>query len=243
MEVLGGSIWLFVFLLLVESAGFLLMTVLWLRSMHRALESCHKVSRSTEPDSVWLIFIPVFGFFWMFIINTKVSESLAREYHRRGWHSDEDLPGKELGIVACVVVCIVVVLRSVFAIHPGISFIGTFAICFFMYRHMDRLNSFRERLEKEYDPTTAFGQIPLTPANLNFGNVISTIPLGPPPIYVNPIGFSQTQIPAYAHIPFVPEIPFHPIENNTTASEKSADDSNGIPEELKKWMPRNENPV
>lgn len=239
MAIVGGSIWLFLFLRLLEGAGFLLMSVLWIRSMYRALESCHAVSRSAEPGSVWLTFIPVFGFFWMFISNTKVSESLAREYHRRGWHSDEDRPGLELGIVAGVTICIVVLIRAIFQIHPGLSFIGTFAMCFCMYRHMDRLNSFRERLEKEFDPSTAFGQIPLTPANMNFGNVIPIIPFGPPPIYVQPIISSQSQTQAYAHIPFMPEVSIPTNEIIENAVPKKFDDV--FPEEMKKWMPRTEN--
>src|SRR4051812_45646553 len=100
MKVIGGSFGLFLFLSLVEVALLITMSIFWIRSMHRALKACHPVSRSTEPDSVWLIFIPLFGFFWQFIMNTKISESLAREYHRRGWHSDENRPGLELGIVA-----------------------------------------------------------------------------------------------------------------------------------------------
>ncbi len=240
MAILGGSIWLFLFLFFIEIAGFILMTVLWLRSMYRALESCHAVSRSAEPGSVWLTFIPVFGFFWMFITNTKVSESLAREYHRRGWHSDEDRPAMELGIVACVVICVVVLLRSIFAMHPGISFIGTFAMCFCMYRHLDRLNSFRERLDKEFDPMTAFGQIPMTAANLNYGNAVSNIPTGPPPMYYK--SNATTQISAYANIPFVPEKTDLPKQNSFEELEKSTDDFDDIPLELKKWMPRNEEP-
>lgn len=240
MQVVGGSIWLFLFLSFLEGAGFLLMSILWVRSMYRAMEACHPVSRFGEPGSVWLIFIPVFGFFWMFISNTKVSESLAREYHRRAWHSDEDRPGMELGIVAGIAICIVVLIRIIFQIHPGFSFIGTIAMCFCMYRHTDRLNSFRERLEKEFDPTTAFGQIPLTPANLNYENVIPIIPTGPPPIYVNST-FSQQSINASA-FPFVPENPFPPQENETISTEKLEKDVDAIPEEFKRWMPRNKNP-
>ncbi|HET6991265.1 MAG TPA: hypothetical protein VFJ43_08080 [Bacteroidia bacterium] len=238
VQVEGGSVWLFILLRLIEGALFLLMTILWLRSMQRAMEACHPVSRSGEPASVWLTLIPVFGFIWQFISNTKVSESLAREYHRRGWHSDEDRPGMELGIVAGVVICVVVAIRSVFFIHPGLGFIGTLAMCFCMYRHMDRLNSYRERLEKEFDPTTAFGQIPTMSPGINYVQNFPTVPLGPPPIYVNP---APIQKQAYPHIPFAPQSGFVPPETNQ-ANEKTAKDQDGIPDELKKWMPKNDNP-
>lgn len=116
--VIGGSLWLFLVLKIIEGGLFLTMTIFWFRSMQRAMDACHPVSRGgVEPNSVWLCFIPLFGFFWQFICFTKVSESLAREYHRRGWHSDEDRPGKELGIVAGVTICIAVLIKSIFPIH------------------------------------------------------------------------------------------------------------------------------
>ena len=46
------------------------------------------------------------------------------------------------------------------AIHPGFGFIGSLAIGFCMFRHVERLNAYRERLEREADPNLAFGQIP-----------------------------------------------------------------------------------
>jgi hypothetical protein len=235
MQVIGGSFWLFVFLRLIEGSLFLLMTILWLRSMQRAIEACHPVSRSAEPGSVWLVLIPVFGFIWQFISNTRVSESLAREYHRRGWHSDEDRPGLELGVVCGIIICIVVVVRSIFFIHPGLGFVGTLAMCFAMYRHMDRLNSYRERLIKEFDPTTAFGQIPTMNPGMNYAQPFPTMPLGPPPVYVNPVPVQQQ---AYPHIPFVPQsgiiTPANTSDQKNPADEKPADD-------FSKWMPKDEN--
>lgn len=218
--VIGGSIWLFVVLKLIEGALFLTMTIFWFRSMQRAMESCHPVSRGADPDSVWLCFIPIFGFFWQFICFTKVSESLAREYHRRGWYSDEDRPGKELGVVAGVIICIVVVVKAIFPIHPGLAFICTLAMCFSMYRHMDRLNSFRERLEKEADPTIAFGQIPVWPN--------TTIPVWPQAQFVpspNQGIYTGQVLPTYSNDIPPPQTNFVPQENNSN--------------DLERWAPKN----
>lgn len=234
MQVVGGSLWLFFLLKLIEGGLILLLTILWLRSMYRAMEVCHPISRSAEPGSVWLTLIPVFGFIWQFISNTRVSESLAREYHRRGWHSDEDRPGMELGIVSGVVTSIVVTVRCVFDIHPGLGFIGTFAMCFCMYRHMDRLNSYRERLEKEFDPTTAFGQIPVMNYGVNTAQAFPIQPLGPPPVYVND---APIQKQAYPHIPFAPQ-----NEKDSNSTNQKVEESKNSPTEFEKWMPKNDDP-
>lgn len=202
--VAGGSLWLLILLLLIEIGLFITISALWFRSMQRAMAACHPVSRSADPDSVWLNFIPVFGFFWIFICTSRISDSLAREYHRRGWHSDENRPAFELGIVAGVVICICVLIRSIFAMHPGIGFVMTLLMCFCMYRHMDRLNSFRERLEKEFDPTTAFGQIPV------MQQAAATAFHSTQPLHVTPETLAEQMRSAYTNIPFVPQTPFVP---------------------------------
>jgi hypothetical protein len=206
--VAGGSVWLLLILFLIELGLFLTMSILWFRSMNRAMAACHPVSRSADPDSVWLCFIPVFGFFWQFICASRVSDSLAREYHRRGWHSDENRPALELGIVAGVVICICVVIRFVVGVHPGIGFFMTLAMGFCMYRHMDRLNSFRERLEKELDPTTAFGQIPV------MQQIVATAFQSKQPLPVTPESLAEQLRSSYQNIPFVPQTPFVPETNN-----------------------------
>jgi hypothetical protein len=215
--VAGGSVWLLVLLLLIELGLFITMSVLWFRSMHRAMAACHPVSRSADPDSVWLNFIPVFGLVWIFICTSRISDSLAREYHRRGWHSDENRPALELGIVAGVVICICVLIRSIFALHPGIGFVMTLAMCFCMYRHMDRLNSFRERLEKELDPTTAFGQIPV------MQQMVATAFHSKQPLPVTQETLAEQLRSAYTNIPFVPQTPFAPESMNVPPPKNESD--------------------
>ncbi|MEO5644755.1 MAG: hypothetical protein ABIQ40_05425 [Bacteroidia bacterium] len=223
MVILGGSLWLLFFLIFVEIGILILFTVLWFRSMYRAMSACHPVSRSADPDTIWLNFIPVFGLVWQFICVSRVSDTLAREYHRRGWYSDENRPALESGIVTGVVICIAVVVQSLFTIHPGIGFFITLAMCMCMYRHTDRLNSFRERLEKELDPTTAFGQIPVmqqivtTPSQQQFPlpQTLVNIPFAPQPTFV----------PQQNNIPHVPQ------QNSFPPPEKPEDD-------LTRYMPK-----
>lgn len=225
MIVVGGSPWLFILLRLIELGLIITLTVFWLRSMYRTMQACHPVSRSAEPETVWLILIPLFGFVWQFICVKRISDTLAREYHRRGWHSDEDRPGLEQGIVAGVLICIVFLVRSFIPMHPGFGFITSLVICFGMYRHTDRLNSFRERLEREFDPTASFVQIPIMQQQVA------------PAYYSQQTQTVKQQLlaeqltSAYAHIPFVPQMPFVPETDRDTMLKKQKAD------ELEKFMP------
>ena len=211
MEVVGGPIWLYFLLRLIELAILITMTILWLREMQRSLEACNPVSRQLEPSLVWLTFIPLFGLVWQFICSKRVGDSLSREYYRRQWSNEEECPGNEQGIITAVTVCLVTILRVFFwsQIHPGLFFIGTVAIGFCMFRHFDRLKAFRERLEKEpeyFGHNPFFHQQPVYPQQ---------------PIYTQPIypqwmqqapNYQQNQYPPpnqYSPMPQYPPPPQH----------------------------------
>ncbi len=219
---IGAGLWLFVLLRFIEGALFLTMSILWFRSMQRSMSACNTVSRSAEPETVWLTLIPAFGLVWQFVCVIRVSDSLAREYHRRGWHSDEDRPGRELGIVACVVITLAVLIRIFFAFHPGLGFLLTLSMCFTVWLHTQRLNSFCERLEKEIDPSTAFGQIPL------MQNVYAPAYNSQQVDIMTQQVISEQLKSAYANIPFVPQTSFVPQEIKKDILEKR-----GIDEEMK----------
>ena len=215
MTLIDGSSLLYVFLRLVELALLVTMTIFWLRSMQRALEACHPLSRNGEPGMVWLTFIPVFGLVWQFIATTRVSEALAREYHRRGWHSEEGRPGLELGTIACVTVTLVFIVRGIWQIHPGIGFIGTLAISAFMYRHLDRLNAYRERLEKEPDLSMQFGQNTFAPgAYAGWPPPPGNVPPFPQQSYGQPPFPPPPAYPSYPPPPAYPSYPPPPAGPN-----------------------------
>lgn len=140
--------WMYFLLRLVELGAFVGMTAYWLHSMNLALSRIPRSVRSMEPEQVWLTFIPLFGLVWGFIINTRVSESLGREYRRRQWHSDEARPGFEIGAVTVTMACLYFVQYGFTWAIPFISFVCMVILCGAMYRHTARLNAFRERLDE-----------------------------------------------------------------------------------------------
>lgn len=145
----GGPFWLFILASLIELGVVILLTVIWCNSMERALRACDFSSRKMQLGQSWLIFVPLFGFIWQFVAVNRVSESLATEYHLRGWKSDEGRPGIETGLIACVAILVVFLLRTLIVLHPGISVMMSLGVCICMYMHRERLNAFTERLEAE----------------------------------------------------------------------------------------------
>ncbi len=263
MTLIDGSPLLYIFLRLIDLALFITMTVFWLRSMHRTLQACHPVLRGGEPGLVWLTFIPVFGLVWQFIATTRVSEALAREYHRRGWSSEEGRPGFELGTIACVMVTVVFIVRGIWAIHPGIGFIGTLVVGACMYRHLDRLNAYRERLEKEPDPSMQFGNAfvppggyagwPPPPANVPpFPQPYGQPQFPPPnpqwPVYPPPAAYPTYPPPANYPPPPAPD--YYPPPNPwmpppspwaTPVPEAPPPPPQQPDDPMKRWMPKEDN--
>lgn len=136
-------------MLLLEFAALLAMTTYWLSSLQQALESVRPGIRSLNPSQVWLVYIPLFGLIWAFIVNTRVSESLAREYRQRGWSTDEARPGFEIGAIVCVLACLFFVQYGYTFQLPIVSFLLAVFIGGAMYRHSDRINAFAERINNE----------------------------------------------------------------------------------------------
>ena len=75
----------------------LIPTVFFLLTLQRALERCAPGNRTMAPAQVWLLFVPVFNLAWSFVIVNALSESLHREFSRRGLPTVPN-PGKSMGL-------------------------------------------------------------------------------------------------------------------------------------------------
>jgi hypothetical protein len=72
-------------------------SILFLLTMYRALNTCAPRNRTMEPGQVWFTFIPIAGVVFYIMAILKTPESLANEYHDRGLRGDGDF-GKNLGL-------------------------------------------------------------------------------------------------------------------------------------------------
>jgi len=76
--------------------------VFYLLTLQKALARCSQQARTTSPESVWLMLIPLFNLVYQFILVINVSKSLGNEFARRGIANADPELGKSLGIAACV---------------------------------------------------------------------------------------------------------------------------------------------
>ena len=81
---------------LIVGAIVLTIAYFFVRTLHRALTRCSSESRTMSPARVWLLFVPFFNFFWLFWVVNALSDSLHREFTRRGIAA-EPHPGRSLG--------------------------------------------------------------------------------------------------------------------------------------------------
>jgi hypothetical protein len=58
---------------------FLVPAVLFLLAQQNTLKIIRRENRELHPALVWLQLIPVFNFFWMFIVVTRIADSLSKE--------------------------------------------------------------------------------------------------------------------------------------------------------------------
>jgi hypothetical protein len=76
--------------------------VFYLLTLQKALARCSQQSRTTSPESVWLMLIPLFNLVYQFILIGNIAKSLSNEFALRGIVQVEREPGKTLGIAMAV---------------------------------------------------------------------------------------------------------------------------------------------
>ena len=80
----------------------LIIAICFLLTLSKALTRCSPRNRTMEPGQVWLNLIPLFNIVWQFITISRVGESLANEFHDRGWDRGGDDYGKSVGLTYCI---------------------------------------------------------------------------------------------------------------------------------------------
>ena len=110
MALMGFSV--IVFLLI---GIFLIPYIFFLITLQNAVARCSIESRTIRPGQIWLVLIPLFNIVWMFIMTSKISETLDREFKRRG-RPKPTPPAQGLGLAYC--------LMTFASIIPFVGFIA-----------------------------------------------------------------------------------------------------------------------
>ena len=131
-------IYLYVFLGIFVLIG-ITVNVLFLLNQQNTLKAIQPENRLIRPGEVWLQLIPFFSIVWQFIVVTRISDSIKREFE--SWQNDSILglpdaeaaqllnirPTYDIGIAYCILICCSI-----------IPFLGTFAaiagiVCWIIY--------------------------------------------------------------------------------------------------------------
>lgn len=95
----------------------------FLLTLHRALDGCSPENRRMNPGQVWLLFIPLFNWFWLFQVVSAIGDSFDAEHRKRGIPMTEPRPTYRLGMAYATTSLIGTVLSYI----PVINIIGSLA--------------------------------------------------------------------------------------------------------------------
>ena len=122
-------------------ALFLLPAIYFLITLQNALKAISPENRKMPPANVWLMCIPVFNFYWQFIVVEKIAKSIAAEYNKLQLPLKENKPGYNLGLAWNI--CYLLFL---------IPFIKTFVAFFlliFWILYWVKINQYRKMMIKD----------------------------------------------------------------------------------------------
>lgn len=126
-------------IILIAFAIVLVPAVFFLLTLRKALERCSPESRTTSPNSVWMMFIPLFNIIWQFLLVIKISESLHNEFTKRNM-TEDPYPGKSLGIATCILnLCGIIPVVGILTSVAGL-------VCWIMY--WVKISGYSNKLEQ-----------------------------------------------------------------------------------------------
>jgi len=135
---------IFIVIMLIAIAIGLTVAIFFYLTLSRCLSRVQPHNRDMEPGQVWLNFIPCFGMVWIFITILRIASSLRKEFEDRGWRSDSESYGQNVGLGYAI--C------ALLGAIPYIGFIFSLAslVCFIMY--WVQIANFSRQLMEPYEP-------------------------------------------------------------------------------------------
>jgi hypothetical protein len=107
----------------------LAVAVLFLYGQHRAVQVISPMSRTLSPGDVWFQLIPVFNFYWAFVVVNRLSASFALEFDRLQISHKELYPTRALGIACMLLYFISLIPVSEVKTTAGLGWF----VCFLFY--------------------------------------------------------------------------------------------------------------
>jgi hypothetical protein len=133
---------------------FIGITVLFCRSLIKALEYVNPENRAIQPTVIWLLLIPVVTYVVNFIVVFGMSKSIANELESREFE-DVKKPAFTLGIASASLALILVVLQMglffVPAVKKYIDFIGILSLIqmIVFIQYWMKINWYKQILQRD----------------------------------------------------------------------------------------------
>lgn len=80
----AGMLTMIITVVCVVLAIVLAIQIFFCLTLSKALTQVRPGNRDLEPGQVWLVLIPLFNLYWIFVITSKIPSSLRREFRERG---------------------------------------------------------------------------------------------------------------------------------------------------------------
>lgn len=90
------------FIILVCFGIGLLIAILYLLNLQNTLKSAAPENRKMPPVNVWLLLIPLFGTYYMFVVAKKMSETIMAEYASKGQSPGSAKPTYNVGMAMAI---------------------------------------------------------------------------------------------------------------------------------------------
>lgn len=101
--------------------------IFYLLTLSKAIRLCAPHNRRMEPGQVWMIFIPIYGIVWRFMMIGHIADTLAEEFRQRNIPCNEPRPGYNLGLTYAILM-----LCGVIPFLGGLAALGGL-VCWIMY--------------------------------------------------------------------------------------------------------------
>ncbi len=125
-------------------AVFLIPTIFYLLTLQNTLKAIRPENRVMPPGNVWLMLIPIFNLVWMFIVVSRLADSIQRELNARGAITS-DRPTYNIGLAWCILI-----LVGRIPLIGGIFSLG-WLVCWII--HWVKVNEYKKQfLAEPYNP-------------------------------------------------------------------------------------------
>lgn len=118
---------------------FIVPLIFFIVCLQNTLQSVSPENRKMPPGNVWLMFIPLFGIIWQFIVVRKIADSIKEECKKLNISITESRPGYTLGIIYCISYLIFFI--------PAFKLLGALATVISCVIYWIKINRYKKLIE------------------------------------------------------------------------------------------------